>query len=439
MELKYKSLFFAVLTVISAPLIAQNVWNWPEDEELKDQSKERQAYYRIQMQLEDQNATFQTLYWLYSNNPELNPGIYIDGVKTIQEILKTEKDKARIAQLEDSAMWMFDQRIKYFGEEATVMDRKAYEAFKMFYRKSSKYPLLKELYAKAYELNGNSLSRYNFIPWMTLAKFYFERKPTEMTAEEVLDIHSKISIAIDYQKINGGNVGKLKKDQDKADAFLSSLDGVLSCDFIASNLVPDMRADRTDLNTAKKIFSYSLQAKCSDEPWFLEAAELVYESDPSFNLAKALGDKYVGGKDYQKALEFYEKAAELAQSDEDRFELLLSRANIQSKQGNKIRARALAREASAMFPAQTEPYNFIGNLYFASFNDCKAGESRVIDRAIFIAAYEMYRKAGNLSQMEACKEQFPSIEDIFNENYEEGQEVTLGCWINTAVPLQRRS
>ena len=439
MEMTCKSLFFIILVAAVSPALAQNQWNWPEDEELKSKAKEKQAYYRIQMQLEDQNATFQTLYWLYNNNPELNPGIYIDGVKTIQEILKIEEDKARIASLEDSVMWMFDQRIKYFGEEDEVMDRKAYEAFKMFYRRRAKYPLLKDLYAKAYELNENNLSRFNFIPWMTLAKFYFEYKPAEMSAEEVLDIHAKISTAIEYQKANGGNVAKLKKDQDKADAFLSSLDGVLTCDFIAGNLVPKMQADPTDLNNAKKIFSYSLQAKCSDEAWFLEAAELVYESDPSFNLAKALGDKYVGSKEYDKSLEFYTKAAELAETEEDRFELLLSRANIQSKMGNKQRARSLAREASSMFPKEAEPYNIIGNLYYSSFNDCKGGESKVIDRAIFIAAYEMYRRAGNLSQMEACKEQFPSIEEIFNENYEEGQEVTLGCWINTAVPLQRRS
>ncbi|MEM9328792.1 MAG: hypothetical protein AAGA85_24215 [Bacteroidota bacterium] len=439
MELKYKSLFFSILSIVLLPATAQNNWNWPEDEELADQAKEKQAYYRIQMQLEDQNATFQTLTWLYNNNPELNPGIYIDGVKTIQAILKIEEDKARITQLEDSVMWMFDQRIKYFGKEAEVMDRKAYEAFKMFYRRPAKYPLLKELYAKAYELNSNDLSRFNFIPWMTLAKFYFERKPAEMTAEEVLDIHAKISSAIEFQMANGGNAGKLKKDQDKADAFLSSLDGVLSCDFIANNLVPKMKADPSDLNNAKKIFSYSLQAKCSNESWFLEAAELVYDSDPSFNLAKALGDKYIGSKEYSKSLEFYEKAAELAQSEEDQFELLLSRANIQSKMGNKMSARSLAREASSMFPKESEPYNIIGNLYYSSFNDCKGGESKVIDRAVFIAAYEMYRRAGNLPQMEACKEQFPSIEEIFNENYEEGQEVTLGCWINTAVPLQRRS
>ena len=73
-----------------------------------------------------------------------------------------------------------------------------------------------------------------------------------------------------------------------------------------------------------------------------------------------------------------------------------------------------------------------------SYEDCKSGESRVTDRAVFLAAYEMYKLAGNAQQMNAAKEQFPSIEDIFNENKEEGENLTVGCWINETVSIKRR-
>ena len=42
------------------------------------------------------------------------------------------------------------------------------------------------------------------------------------------------------------------------------------------------------------------------------------------------------------------------------------------------------------------------------------------------------------NQMKAAKEQFPSIEEIFNEGMEEGKSITVGCWINESVTLQRR-
>ena len=437
-KLLVKNYILLGLLLSTSVVFAQPGWNWPEDEEMKSTAKEKQAYYKIQTQLEDYNGTLATLTWLYQNNPELNPSIYIDGSKTIQQILKTEKDGDRKSALEDSLLWMYDQRIKYFGKEGTVTDRKAYDAFKLFYRKKSKYPLLKELYEKNYALNGNNMSDFNLIPYMTLAKFYYEADPKAMTPEMVLEVHDRVSNAIQYKIENGGNAAKLKKDQDKADAFLSSLEGILSCDFIEQKLVPKLEANPGDLNTAKKIFNYSLQARCSDKPYFTQAGDVVYNDQPTFKLAKALGDKYAGSGEVDKALAYYEKASELAAEPADQYEAYMGQASANSKLGRKSKARALALKAVAVQPENTSAYNLIGNLYYTSFDNCKGGESKVLDRAIFIAAYNMYQKAGNQDQMTAAKAQFPSIEEIFNENYEEGQEITLGCWINTSIKLVRR-
>ena len=211
-KLLVKNYILLGLLLSTSVVFAQPGWNWPEDEEMKSTAKEKQAYYKIQTQLEDYNGTLATLTWLYQNNPELNPSIYIDGSKTIQQILKTEKDGDRKSALEDSLLWMYDQRIKYFGKEGTVTDRKAYDAFKLFYRKKSKYPLLKELYEKNYALNGNNMSDFNLIPYMTLAKFYYEADPKAMTPEMVLEVHDRVSNAIQYKIENGGNAAKEKKE-----------------------------------------------------------------------------------------------------------------------------------------------------------------------------------------------------------------------------------
>ncbi|MDE0471989.1 MAG: hypothetical protein OXH57_08615, partial [Ekhidna sp.] len=72
------------------------------------------------------------------------------------------------------------------------------------------------------------------------------------------------------------------------------------------------------------------------------------------------------------------------------------------------------------------------------FDDCKQEQSQVDDRLVFIAAHNEYKKAGNTAGMAKAKEQFPSISDIFSEGKEEGQSVTVGCWINTTVTLERR-
>ena len=114
-------------------------------------------------------------------------------------------------------------------------------------------------------------------------------------------------------------------------------------------------------------------------------------------------------------------------------------ASVTFKQGNKRNSRSLAYEALSVKPGSAEAYNLIGNLYFLSFDDCKGGESRVKDRGVYLAAYEMYQKAGNTKQMAAAEAQFPSIEEIFSESYEEGQKLTVDCWINESVTIKRRN
>jgi hypothetical protein len=66
------------------------------------------------------------------------------------------------------------------------------------------------------------------------------------------------------------------------------------------------------------------------------------------------------------------------------------------------------------------------------------GESKVKDRSVFIAAYKMYKNAGDSDAMSRAKEQFPSIEDIFNEGKLEGDIIQVNCWINESVTLERR-
>ena len=434
----YKLINGAFAVLLSVTLMAQPGWNWPADENLKSQAMEKQAYYKLLMAQSKFQEAVDPLNWLYENNPNLNTSIYIDGEKCLKDLLENTEDKERKVRLQDSIIWLYDQRLEHFDNDAKTLDRKVYQAFQLYYKTPSKYPMLSELYEEAYEMNGPEISEFNLSTYMFLAKLYYARDPQNMPAEKVLDIHTKISDIIEIKRKNGGKEARLKKEQDKTDAYLSSIDGILTCDFIESKLVPKFRNDPSNLSTAKKIFKYSLQAKCTDQPYFLEASEPVFKQQPSFSLANAIGSKYLAGGDVDKALEYYTEAANLAEDSEDKYKAAMGLASINSKKGNKTKARSLAYEALSAKPGSAEAYNLIGNLYFTSFEDCSASESKVLDRAVFIAAYDMYAKAGNSAQMKATKEQFPSIEEIFSESYEEGQSVTVGCWINETVSLKRR-
>ena len=59
-------------------------------------------------------------------------------------------------------------------------------------------------------------------------------------------------------------------------------------------------------------------------------------------------------------------------------------------------------------------------------------------KSIYIAAYNMYQKAGNTSKMNLAKQQFPTIEEIFVRNRKEGEQINTACWINETVSLTKR-
>jgi len=437
---KMKKLAFYLFVLISSTIsYAQAEWNWPEDDELKSQVMEAQANYKdIRMPQKDYKGTMVRLNWLYNNAPNLHESIYQDGAKCLKAMMKQESDKERIEVLKDSVIWMFDQRLEHFDNDAKVMDRKVYEAFRYYYKNPKKFAQLDELYTKAYELNGDKISKFNLNSYMLFAKNYHKTNPGVMTAERVLDIHTTISEVIENKLKRGEDPQRLKDEQDKTDAWLSSIEGILSCQYIEENLVPKFRANPNDLANAKKIFKYSLKAKCTNEPFFLEVSEPVFVQDPTYSLANAIGSRYLAAGEIEKSLEYFDQAANLADNADDKFDALMSQATALSKQGKKSSSRAKAYQALSVKPGDSDAYNLIGNLYFRSFDDCKKEESKVEDRAVFLAAYKMYKLAGNTSQMNAAKEQFPSIEDIFSENYKEGQMISTGCWISETVEIMRR-
>jgi tetratricopeptide (TPR) repeat protein len=413
----------------------QNDWKWPIEEAKFKMAQEKQAYYKVLMGQDKYTEALSVLRWLYINNAELNPSIYIDGTKCAEEAMKSTTDAQRLSQLQDTALWMYDMRIKYWGNAASVLDRKVYAAFKYHYKTPAKYPELIALFDKTFTANGSGISSFNILPYMTTAKYGYEWKIKEISGEKVLEVHSTLSAILDDKEKMGEDVTDTRN---KVDALLSSIEGLLSCDYIEQNLVPRLKANPSDIGTAKKIFAYSLQAKCSDKDYFLQAAEVIVKDNPDFKLLKVLGDKWLGSGDMTKATDFYQKALPLAQTNQDKYELYLSLAKAASKQGQLSKARGYAYDALSVSPGEKEPYTIIGNLYFNSFNEC-AGKSDIVkDRAVYIAAYNMYQKAGNTTQMQAARSQFPSAEEIFTMNYNEGDVITIGCWINEKVTLSKR-
>ena len=204
-------IFFSLLfgLMLLSSIDAQSEWKWPEEPDLFKIAQERQAFYKIQMQLDKYEDAYRVLSWLYQNTPDLHESIYKDGAKIIGELFDTDLSDDRRTALEDSLLWTYDMRIKYFNDKPAVTDRKAYAAFKLYYKSPQKYPLLLELYRDLYTQSAADISNFNLTPYMTLATYYYKTSPDQLQATQVLDIHSRITTVIDEKIAEGGDQEKL--------------------------------------------------------------------------------------------------------------------------------------------------------------------------------------------------------------------------------------
>jgi tetratricopeptide (TPR) repeat protein len=213
----------------------------------------------------------------------------------------------------------------------------------------------------------------------------------------------------------------------------------VDCNFISNTLGPKFEA-APELKLAKTILRLSVAGKCLDAASVaIDAAKYIFENDkPEFTLAKLIASKCYEVGDYKCAENYYTQAANLTDNNTLESEAYLSLANIQFKKGLKSGARDYAKKAIAIDPQNSSAASFIGTLYMNSSADCREGKDPVLDRTIFIAAYNWYARAGDSSGMARAKEQFPSMEDIFTWNYQIDQSVNIGCWIGETVKIQKR-
>jgi tetratricopeptide (TPR) repeat protein len=444
MKMIMKRKMFSIVLLWAAAFAGNEAFaqckEWPAD---KAKAEESIAIYGDALKQGHYRGATAALQWLFTNAPKVSTKIYIDGAEVYDKLAEKETDPAKKKVLVDSLLWTFDQRIKNCGDEINVLNRKVYASYRYNIKDKDKVAELLTSYDKVYEISGNNVSDVNLVAYMNtiLANFVMLKNVPD---DQILSRYDKIQNVIDTKIKDATQKGKTA-DVEKLKGYKSTIDDLLikmvkvDCDFVKKNLEPKFKQNPGDVALAKKIFGFMLQGKCTDDPLWLEAGEAVNKVEQDFGIAKNIGLKYLSAGNEEKAEQFLKEATQLAKTPEDKSEALIGLGAIEAKKGNKSGARDLFRQAAAANPGNKEAYEKIGDLYSNSFNDCSKKKSMAEDRLIYIAAYEMYQKAGDAQKMANAKAQFPSTAEIFELNWKEGEAKQIsGCWINESVILKTR-
>ncbi|MDF2156310.1 hypothetical protein [Algoriphagus sp. CAU 1675] len=432
--MKIKSTLLGLAALLLAGMVqAQDGWNWPSDAEQEAKARELNAAYVDYMKSEQFVEATKPLNWLLVNVPELNESLYINGVKIYDGAADAVSDEAQKRVYQDSVIAIYNKRGELYNNESNWIENKAYYGYR--YYKGAKEKLGEAVgnFEKALELNGT------MTPSLTAAYFDLVYRHwaynKAYTSEQILEIHDKIQALLDEAAASGKDVSSPKGTLEQLLVAMELID----CEFIENTMGSKLAADPTNEQLAQQIFKYSVQYKCLSSNAFLAALELIDSNNPTYATSQVRAMRYIQEQDYEKAQPVLEKALALAENDAQKAEIQMDLAKVHANLGRKSAARAAAREAASLDPEKTkDAYTMIAGLYMNSFNDCKGGVSRVKDRAIFMAAYNAYQRAGDSQGMAQARAQFPSKEEVFTEGLQVGGSISTGCWIGENVSIATR-
>ncbi len=413
-----------VLLIIMAGTIVQSQprVNWPED---TARAKEANALYKDAMLKKNYPEAITHLSWLLEHAPDFNPAIYIHGDKIYSELVRIENDPKDKQSLQNLHLSLYDKRILYFGEKERVLNRKALTAYKYWSKRARQSEPLLAIYDSIFAFEGNHLINSNLPAYMQVIRL----NKNVLTMEGILYRYDLVKAIIEERGLQH-KYGKIVDD-----ILISSV--TMDCDLVENRFGLSFINQETN-SSAKRLVSLALAYNCKDFTAFWKALAMLNESQPNFNFTMLLASQKINQQSLQEARVFYQKALTLTNDAQKQSAIYLTLAQIRFRERRYLEARQLAKEALQLEPTSKEAHLLIGNLYLNSFDICKEGKTQAEDRAVFIAAYESFKKAGDIKLMKLAYNQFPSKVDLHWANLQEGEKFQIGCWINSTVTLVAR-
>lgn len=379
---------------------------------------------------------------VFKDAPKFQKTTYKKGVSIIRYMISKTKNSKYV----DTLMMVYDQRIKYFGNDRKygkgyILGRKGGDLFRY---KSKDLTAVKEAYnmmKQAVELQKNIVEAAVLDKCMECAKLLVEKG--ELQKEEVVDDYLKFMEICDYQ------IQKYPKKKNNLVAAKSNIEnnffaaGVASCETLGEIFTPKFKANPNDMDLLNKILKLLNRQECEESPLYAMVAEKKYELDPNADAAHNLARMFIKKKDYAKTKDYLGKAIELEENAENKADLYFKMASIYFSETNLQEAKSNALKAISHRPNWGKPYILIGKAY-ASYSK-KYGTSEFEHQSVFWAAVDKFIKAKRVDPecaeeantlIKTWSQYFPTQEEAFFLTLKNGDKYKIGGWINETTTVR---
>jgi hypothetical protein len=398
-------------------LYAQTSFNWGSDEKL---AKENWALLQDAVTLKIFDDGIAPLEWFLNNLPNAHPNVYRKGIEVYSALAENTQDAAKAAQYQDKAIALSDQMVEQFPDEkAEALNRKGIKMAQFWANRPEKFEEAFKSYEEIIALNANKTYSTNVIMYFYILCTIKASAADEITDEKALQVFEVLSSIVE------ANLETTPDDK----YWLAAKDQInqiaeqcitIDCDFVKTQQLPKYRQNPDDLELLKKILRNMTKGRCFSDPLFVEICRTLAQKEPSYNHYQILATAYKANSDKENYLKSIEKSAEYANTNQEKASIYLELASAGiNMKGNALKAASLDPSTAG------KAYTLIGNLYMNSGSACST-DNPVTSKAVYIAAYNMYLKAGNNEAAARAQQYFPSKEDIFIHDMA-GKSVSLPC------------
>lgn len=380
----------------------------------------------------------------FKDCPNANRAIYSRGREIVHWELDQQKDDASYKKVFDKLMSMYDQRIKYFGNDERyptpwILGIKALDYIAKVKGDELKKPAYEWLCQSVDGLGERSeIPVLVQLVYTSFGIYRAEPAHTEKFIGDYLKVNNILEniIAGDDEK----NIEVATQSKQTLETLFAQ-SGAADCETLDGIYKPKMAQNLTNQEFLNSVISFYRRVRCNESEVYFDASVALHKIAPSAESAAGNGAMSYKKGEFTNAIAFYDEATKLTDDKMLKADYQYTIAQIYYKDLNNYpRSREYARNSLEFNPNNGSAYILIGIMYAKSRG---IYDDPVLAKTIYWVAVDKFVRAKQVDPSVAkdanelintYTPHFPTKEDIFFQpDLKSGSSFTVGGWIQEST------
>ncbi len=360
--------------------------------------------------------------------PDFNEKIYVLGNKILQYQIEIADSKDKESKVND-LMLFFNQYDKFFPANKNGNYEK--RAIALYTYKvgtpQEVYANLDKAFEKEKETFSNSQAIYNYFE-LYFSKF--KESKSEISNDALLDKYCAVNQLI---ALNSTKYPDKKEEYHRVELGIDLLmKDILTKDNIVAYTQKKIESNSVDTSWLEPV-ARVLSVKCKNQPIFETVAAKLDKINPTSVSAYYLATYNLNIGNQEKAIELFNKSAELAPTKLEKATTYYAIASILAS-SDKATSQKMVLSALENNPSNGRYYIFLANLYANSVQECAT--NTIEKNAIYKLASNTVLKSITVEpRLKPTAEAMSSeyLKRMIFDDHSKEKSATIGCWIQQTV------